>query len=228
MLELYSALVYSLPTPARVDDMFSSNCTRIFIDGGANQGESVEAFFRGTFHRCSLNQPNRLYPRSWHNASGAEKQRRMLPLRTPSTFCVRSFEANPKLMPMLRTHETVLQAQGRDVRFIEGSLSNQTLPAAPRTVYTYSKHVAGSMATTFPFKQIHASPAVLSKEVINAPTYDLRQIITRALQHSPDAVIALKLDIEGGEFRMLEQLTSSGGICRISYLFVEFHSLHGA
>ena len=99
-----------------VDPFAAGNCTKIFIDGGSNVGESVDAFYRGTFHRCSLNQPNRLYPRSWHNASASEKGRRMLPLRAPAEFCVRSFEANPKLMPRLAAREAELRASGRAVR----------------------------------------------------------------------------------------------------------------
>ena len=200
---------------------------QIFIDGGSNEGESVDAFYRGTFHRCSLNQPNRLYPRSWHNASSAERGRRMLPLRSSADFCVRSFEANPKLTTKLAAREAELRGRGRDVRFIEGSLANATAASAPRTVYTYSKSASGSMATTFKFRQIHVTPPVLSEEDLLAPTYDVRDIIARALQYQPNAVIALKLDIEGGEFHLLDALTSSRDICRISYLFVEFHNLHG-
>ena len=152
----------------------------------------------------------------------------MLPLRAPAEFCVRSFEANPKLMPRLAEREAELRASGRDVRFIEGSLANATAASEPRTVYTYnSKSPAGSMATSFKFRQIHVTPPVLSEETMLAPTYDVRELIARALRHQPNAVIALKLDIEGGEFQLLDWLTSSGDICRISYLYVEFHNLHG-
>merc|ERR1712070_233514 len=38
--------------------------------------------------------------------------------------------------------------------------------------------------------------------------------------------IAIRLDIEGEEFAVLEALTSAGLLCSLSYLFVEFHHLH--
>ena len=82
------------------------------------------------------------------------------------------------------------------------------------------------MATTFKFKAIHVTPPVLGEETLFAPTYDVRQLVAAALRRDAAAVIALRLDVEGGEFHLLDSLTSSGDICRISYLFVEFHNLH--
>ena len=54
----------------------------------------------------------------------------MRPLHEPSTFCIRSFEAAPDLMPMLRKQEAELRARSLDVRFVEAALSNSTSAAA--------------------------------------------------------------------------------------------------
>ena len=47
----------------------STGCSRLFLDGGTNTGEHVEAFLKGSFHRCAIASPNRLYGKAWKNAS---------------------------------------------------------------------------------------------------------------------------------------------------------------
>eukprot|EP00965_Chrysotila_dentata_P014453 478958-Pleurochrysis_carterae.AAC.3 len=84
----------------------------------------------------------------------------MLPLREPRSWCIRSFEANAKLWPLLAEEETKLRATaalpmgqratesattmqpeshgGADVRFVRGALSNVTVAAAPQNVAVYA------------------------------------------------------------------------------------------
>ena len=45
----------------------------LFIDGGSNLGEGVEAFFSGALHRCALHSPNRLYGDWWQTANNSAR-----------------------------------------------------------------------------------------------------------------------------------------------------------
>lgn len=204
------------------------NCSHLFVDAGANLGEGVDAWYKGSFSRCALHSPNRLYGRAWNNMSAAAKRAYMAPVADPARFCVRSFEANPRLMPALRTKEAALREQGRRVQFVNGMLGNVTGSAVPRTIVTYSQHPSGSSAVTFPFGEIFAHPKPLASEVVTAAAYDVREVIRETLRQAPAAVIAMRLDIEGGEFGMLDMLTRGPEplLCQISYLFVEYHNLH--
>ena len=221
-----------MPMPS-LATLFPPTCSKVFIDGGSNLGESVDSWYAGTFHRCSLNQPTRLYPRSWKNASAAEKRQRMLPLQDRNSFCVRSFESNLFLMPALNVRARALQSAGRDVQFVGAMLSNTTSPGQPRHVVNFSHAATGSTATTFRFRSVHTTLPVLADDVKSIPSLDVRNVVRTIVAHDPGAVIALKLDVEGEELYLLDALTRAPSsrapgslICEVSYLFVEFHNLH--
>jgi hypothetical protein len=206
-------------------------CGRLLIDGGTNTGESVRAFLKGSFFTCALHSPNRQYSSVWPQLSRAERQRAMRPLHEPSTFCIRSFEAAPELMPMLRNQELDLRARSLDVQFVEAALSNVTSLAAPRNVVRYAKNPWGSTAVGLGFEEVHVGgkPVALSTRTVIGQSYDLREIVSRALALNASSVIAVKLDIEGFEYRTLEALVAERHLlCSISYIFVEFHSTASA
>jgi len=248
---------------------------RVFLDGGSNTGESVRAFLAGHYHRCALNGPHRLYNRAWPALGGRERRAAMAPLRAPHSFCVRSFEANPRLVPLLRTGAplpgaatTVAAATGAgalptsaaaaaaslgaegggggggrgvgggggggsvapNVRYIDAALSNRSGTELPRTVVTYARNPWGSGATTLAFGDVHpgSRPPVLSSETVRGASYDVREVVRAVLQRNASSVIALKLDVEGDEFWMLDLLSREPQLlCNVSYLFVEFHNLPG-
>ena len=72
-------------------------CPRVFLDGGANDGDAVRAFLDRRFHGCAMSGPSRLYPKAWTSLDRHGKQAVMAPLGEPSSWCIRSFEANPTL-----------------------------------------------------------------------------------------------------------------------------------
>ena len=161
----------------------------------------------------------------------------MAPLREPSTFCIRSFEANPQLVPLLRAGAALPGAEpaassvvAPNVRYIDGALSNRSGVDLPREVVTYARNRWGSTATTLTFKDIHPSqPPLLSSATVRGASYDVRDVLRAALQRNASSLIALKLDVEGDEFWMLDQLSREPQLlCNVSYLFVEFHNLPGA
>ena len=111
------------------------------------------------------------------------------------------------------------------MRYIDGALSNRSGTDVPRTVVTYARNRWGSTATTLAFKDIHPSqPPLLSSATVRGASYDVRDVLRAALQRNASSLIGLKLDVEGDEFWMLDQLSREPQLlCDISYLFVEFH-----
>jgi hypothetical protein len=203
------------------------SCDRLFVDGGSNEGEAVTAFLKGNFFRCGLQSPHRLYNSAWPNLSLKVRRRTMQPLAEPLKWCVRSLDANPKLRPLLLAKEAKLRASGtRNVRYVSGALSTRSTASASRSVVTYARTPWGSTANGFRFEDIHtAGPKALSEEQLSAPSYDIRDIIRRVQQHNSSALIAVRLDVEGDEFAILDALLRSPQLlCSISYLFVENHN----
>ena len=148
--------------------------------------------------------------------------------REPSTFCVRSFEAAPELLPALKSEEVRLRAQhAADVRFIDAALSNVSAASAPRAVVRYAPGRWGSSAVALDWADVHVGgkPVPLSSRTARGRTYALRDVLRAAVALNSSSVIALKLDVEGSEWWLLDDLTSEPGLlCAVSYLFVEFHS----
>ena len=58
-----------------------AGCSRIFLDGGTNDADSVRSFLSGGFYRCALSGPNRLYGAAWPNRSARERREDMAPLK---------------------------------------------------------------------------------------------------------------------------------------------------
>ena len=112
---------------------------RVFIDGGSNTGDSVRSFLSGGFYSCALHGPHRLYNSEWPKLAGRARRAAMAPLREPQSFCIRSFEANPRLVPLLRAGApapgaAAASAVPSNVRYIDAALSNRTGRQLPRTV----------------------------------------------------------------------------------------------
>jgi hypothetical protein len=185
-----------------LDSLGLAGCGRIFLDGGSNDGDSVRAFLKGQFAGCALNGPYRLYPNAWKRLSRRERRDRMAPLREPTSFCIRSFEANPAFRVPLHNEEVRLQQEvGADVRFVDAALSNVTSASSPRTVVTYARNLWGSTATTLPFEQIFpkGKPPALDTHEYVGRSWALLDVLEHAVALNKSSVIALKLDVEGAE-----------------------------
>ena len=218
---------------AGLEDMSAlvRGCGRLFIDGGSNTGESVRAFVAGGFFTCGLHSPSRQYSSRWVSMSRWQRVAAMQPLKEPSSFCIRSFEAAPEHMPGLREQQAKLRAAGADVRFVHGALSNVSAPDAAHTIVRYAPHRWGTSAVGLDFGDVHVGgkPVPLATTTVRGPSYDLRALLRTATALNSSSVIALKLDVEGSEWWLLEALTAEPELlCRLSYLFVEFHSTASA
>lgn len=213
-------------------DALLRGCGRLFIDGGSNTGESVRAFVGGGFFTCGLHSPSRQYNSQWNNLARWQRAAIMQPLREPSSFCIRSFEAAPGHMPGLRDEETRLRRAGNDVRFVHGALSNVSRADAPMAIARYAPHRWGTTAVGLEFGDVHVGGKPVPLEpvrTVRVPAYDLQGLLRRAVALNSSSVIALKLDVEGHEWWLLERLASEPELlCRLSYLFVEAHSTASA
>ncbi|KAL1528893.1 hypothetical protein AB1Y20_010215 [Prymnesium parvum] len=201
-------------------------CGRVFIDGGAHRGEAVGRFLSGGFYGCALAAPDRVYPRRWASLGAAPRRQLMLPLREGRSFCIRSFEAAPELLPALRVEEARLRRRGVDARFVDGALANRTARAAPRLVVRYGRRQSAASATTLRFADVHAEgrPRALSERTVLGASYSLRDVVAHVVEMNRSAVLAVRLDVEGAEWWALSDLVADGALlCQVSYLFVEFH-----
>lgn len=229
------ALATSSATAGASADLLSSlsvdDCGRLFIDGGANLGESVDAFAAGNFLQCALTGPARIYAKDWSSLTGQQRRERMAPLGEPRSFCIRSFEAAPALLGVLRERETRLRGQGLDVRFVDGALSNVSASQVAHQVVRYSQHPQGETAASFAFADLMPGvtadrplPRQLSSRVVMGPAFGVVELLERVRRRNASAVVALRLDVEGAEYAIMRSLVERTDLlCFLSYLFVEFH-----
>ena len=118
----------------------------------------------------------------------------MAPLKEPSSFCIRSFEANPLIVPLLRagaappndpTGATI--AVPPNVRYIDAALSNRTGQRLPRTIVKYAHNMWGSTASTLAFTDIydHGKPPILSTETVSRDHHSRPPPLPAFLSHLP-------------------------------------------
>jgi hypothetical protein len=160
-----------------LDALSLRGCSRYFFDGGSNMGEAVGAFARGHFYHCAMHAPPRNHRAGWEGMGKPEREAAMAPLREPATFCIRSFEAAPPLLPMLRVEEAFLRARGFNVSFTDGALSNRTRADEPRTLWRFAPHKWGETAVALGFAEVHVEgkPVPLSSRIVRSRSYDLNE-----------------------------------------------------
>lgn len=202
----------------------ASTCSRLFIDGGSNMGEHVEAFFKGSFHRCAISSPHRLYSKAWFNATRKQQLQWMHPLSEPHTWCVRSFDPAPGFAARLQTSSAAAAARSSKVRYVDAALGVETAREAERTIIKYSNHSYGLTTGRVSHHDLHLTrPPVLASFVHRGPSIGVRDLIRR--YRTSATTIALKLDVEAWEFDILPSLIAEPELlCSIDYMFTEYHN----
>lgn len=155
-------------------------------------------------------------------------------LLKPHEWCIRAFEANPALWPALdarATHHDALSPPRANLRIVHAAISDATSEATTQSIVQYAPNASwGSSATTFAWDAIHAvGPMALgAPSAARVPSFALRDVVREMVRVSNgDAEIAVRLDVEGAEFAMLEDLVREPDLlCAVSFFFIEFHSLH--
>ena len=144
----------------------------------------------------------------------------MQPLSEPKSWCVRSFDASPGVAARLQS-----TSSSSSIRFVDAALGIETSMSSPRTIVRYSNHTFGTTTGAFSHHDLHLNkPPQLDSWVHRGPSLDVRQIISRYRRSATS--IALKLDVEGSEFAILDALAEDPSLlCSIDYLFTEYHNL---
>mmetsp|Transcript_29060 Transcript_29060/g.86797 ORF Transcript_29060/g.86797 Transcript_29060/m.86797 type:complete len:273 (+) Transcript_29060:250-1068(+) len=187
---------------------------RVFIDLGANRGDTVGAWYsRSAGFRTLLSS---------------------LPNQDPWTYCVSSFEANPRWTPGLlklqRTLAPRAAARGGALKIF-----NDTAASTNDTVLDLyldtSREAGGSTIVkdkVVPAK--HRGKKPVRVRAIDFPAF-LEKATLRKAKRPQDARVIVKFDVEGAEYEIFDALFARGTLCdRVDVAVVEFHAakIHSA
>lgn len=196
--------------------MQQEGCQGVFVDVGANGGDTVLNWFR--VNSCS--EPGSTWPclpslPAW------------LTLEKRRSYCAEVFEANPRHWARLNSTATTLQQNvGRQVRFhprafaIEDGQVQFGLDNATRDGQGSSLIMSKRMRDTKTGK-VGRGAEVRSNSISVLATdgVDFLREVGRA-----NLPVTLKVDVEGFEFELLRELLVSGVLCNhVNELFIEWH-----
>lgn len=181
-----------------------STCTSIFLDLGANIGVQGRRLYEAEKFplRGVLNQ---LFDQHF----GKTMEERL-------QVCTFAFEPNPRHTPRLREMEAIYQSLGIRYYFFPYAVSTVD------TTFQLSKpnsdtQMAASLVKT-------TSPATPSSNSVTVQVLNLLQFFRKYFEmNSKIQHFLCKMDIEGEEYNLLPALISSGLICHIDLLTVEYH-----
>ena len=136
----------------------------------------------------------------------------------PEEYYMISFEIDPILAPYYAgfVNHTAMVPLG--VSFEEGNFEAYLEPAWQPEKTSASKWGGGSL---FTFSKEGKNEWRGLKRLVNVPTFDLSQFILDNF-HEDDEVV-LKIDIEGAEYRVIDQMLKKGAFKMVDTFFLEFH-----
>lgn len=184
-----------------------SHCKLIYVDCGANRGDSLESF--------AERRPDYMLRRALNAAD---------PAWHPTTSCVIAFEANPSLKSELELMETRLRPRFASLRIhAETAVVGHRRGAIQLAIDESSAHRVGSREVSS--SEPHWLERSRRVRAINLADWLLANATAR-----PDVVepppIVVRLDVEGAEYAILMDLVTSG-LGRVArsriFLAVEWH-----
>jgi len=207
--------------PIRPVEFDASQCNGLFIDVGANVGDSLASFYN---HRsCSIGPQNVMPQHSkcaWYWPWWMQLEER-------KTHCVHAFEPNALLIAQLTTEATKLRrVVGPRIRVYPATA--WSLEDGNATFGVDVQHGVGSSL------QLHRhtvgdrnkkghGPALSEGNLTTVNTVDGIAFLRSLPTSLPTA---LKIDVEGHEYELLRGLMLSGALCaHVDTLFVEWHSV---
>ena len=179
------------------------SCTNLFIDVGANNGNSLRFWFNPT-----------------DSGHGMAEYARIERAEERKSYCADVFEANPHFNEQLSRLVRKYRSQGRSVRLFNGTAFS--VGGGPVAFgVDPANTISSSLVRT---KHVRGKTAWLSNYSISVPSVDAIKYI-RSLQGYNRVV--LKVDVEGYEFELLRALLASGALCSsaVSDLLLEWHTL---
>lgn len=174
-------------------------CKLIFLDLGANVGVQARRLYE------SLKFPKRGELNNLHDKYFKNNK---------ENVCTISFEPNPRHTPRLKEMEAVYQSLGIKFYFFPYAVS--TIDTSFQLLKPNSDtQMAASLVKT----PGDAPTSSVTVKVINFLNF-MKEFI---LPNKNIEAILCKMDIEGEEYNLLPALISSGYVCLINTLTVEFH-----
>lgn len=191
-------------------------CHNVFVDVGANRGEHIEAMFNESFAPGPV-------VRAMDTVFGLVPARRR-------TGCAVGIEPNPNQEHHLRNIERRHIANGwRTLVLTRTAARDRTAHSVPFYIDNQSRisrhhHEWGS--SLFSYQTIQTKKGYVPQ--VRVRSIDLaywlkNQVLQRTLASQPKSAIILKMDVEGAEFELLPRLLSTGVLCAMDHVFVEFH-----
>lgn len=181
-----------------IDYELYSHCDYVFIDGGANVGDTLFTF-SGEKDEEIVEMRNEIFEQ--HNV-------------TSEDFCIFGFEGNPRFTGILKKAEAKLSEKAKLSKIFTATVLNDREGATK--LYISPTHHGSSIE----WRKTTGKIRKRNFEVVSSVD------IVSFLEQFQPKVIFLKLNIEGAEFRVLSHLLSHGSFCRWSaakYIAVQYH-----
>ena len=169
-------------------DYFSRQRTKIFIDLGANIGDTLELFYQSRYSHA---------------------------LNDSTDFIAYAFEPNAANAPDLRAFAETHPAMPTHMIMKGASVRNETVLFWRDTAH----NGLGSKIVAAPTDNVGKLCGFTRKWCDVIETVDVAQW----LSDRSDCYIALKMDIEGHEYEVLEALDAADELCMIDELHIEWH-----
>jgi FkbM family methyltransferase len=188
---------YSQPDQVYIDmGDFKPNKSYVFIDLGANNGDSLANFF--------------------HLENSAPVRFHLSDKRHEISWKVFAFEANPLFTAQLLKLKASLSTMHR-IHIYNGTAAwtrNGYIDFYLDTVNTKRQFWGSSL------KKTHPDVVRSGKRKIKVPCVDIAELVH---QFTADDFVFMKIDIEGAEYDLLLHLLKSGALNLIDFLAVEYH-----
>jgi len=194
----------------------ATRCSGTFIDAGANSGDSLHMWY--TAESCAT------APHALRRKPCAWQWPWWLPLTVRLSYCALAYEPNPQLAGQLLHTAAVLRRKlGVHIEVFNGTAFAELDGTAMFGLDSTTGNAEGSSLMlhkrTKTREGLGRGPAV-GEHRVRVRTVNALSVI----RHAPPGPVALKIDVEGYEGRLMRNLLLSGVLCqRVQNLFVEWH-----
>ncbi len=211
----------------------SPRCECVFIDVGLNTGRSLSTWPR-VLHEAHTSHE---LPHGLHARLGSCLERSK---KVGARRCWYGFEANPRYTEALRGIEWRMRRRGeREVVLHTGTAFGTSWRPSTFYVDSESRGLGSTLEASAQHVSFNASRPSMQRFLVD-PNRTVRETYTPLTTASTDAgewlaavaanasgtaLIALKLDVEGYEYKLLDHLLRrhARSLCRIDLLAVEWH-----
>ncbi|CAE7871421.1 hypothetical protein AK812_SmicGene6130 [Symbiodinium microadriaticum] len=192
------------------EDFF--NCTKIFLDLGANRATHVRKLFE------PLKYKGAKYLRVFNEFFGRAAYRSKPSRHTG--ICAFAFEANPRWRDRLREIELSYSAQGWRVRLFNVAVSGSD----PGQLIFFNNNEGSDSDWGFSLYR-YSDYRKPGNKTVTVAALDFSKFLQLLKDHAPPGKRLMKLDIEGGEFELLRSLIDKQLFCKniVDLITLEWH-----